>query len=236
MSFLTGPYFPFPTPARCCYLSDICIWQLIRYDMNNPTNVMIAYLVWNTVDVRSSPAKNLNSYYYTQLHPEKTVSTLLCELYIHIPPMPSMMRHIANTQYFSKLLPCIRRRLLKYIIVMNKFMVIVVLCELLHLHLLCIQVYASIWISRHVTHCRPICWEEHYIYLHISSCHHWYSAGILKPSIVENKDHLGWPIHYHGGATMTTQISKFMRPTWGPPGSCQPQMGPTLSPWPLLSG
>ena len=32
------------------------------------------------------------------------------------------------------------------------------------------------------------------------------------------------------------QIAKFMCPTWGPPGSCRPQMGPMLSPWPLLSG
>ena len=28
----------------------------------------------------------------------------------------------------------------------------------------------------------------------------------------------------------------FMGPTWGPPGSCRPQMGPTLAPWTLLSG
>ena len=32
------------------------------------------------------------------------------------------------------------------------------------------------------------------------------------------------------------QIAKFMGPTWGPPGSCQPQMGPMLAPWTLLSG
>ena len=34
----------------------------------------------------------------------------------------------------------------------------------------------------------------------------------------------------------TAQIAKFMGPTWGPPGSCQPQMGPMLTPWTLLSG
>ena len=34
----------------------------------------------------------------------------------------------------------------------------------------------------------------------------------------------------------TTQIAKFMGPTWGPPGSCRPQMGPMLAPWTLLSG
>ena len=33
-----------------------------------------------------------------------------------------------------------------------------------------------------------------------------------------------------------TQIAKAMRPTWGPPGSCRPQMGPILAPWTLLSG
>ena len=33
-----------------------------------------------------------------------------------------------------------------------------------------------------------------------------------------------------------TQIAKFMGPTWGPPGSCRPQMGPMSAPWNLLSG
>ena len=32
------------------------------------------------------------------------------------------------------------------------------------------------------------------------------------------------------------QIAKFMGPTWGPSGSCRPQMGPMLAPWTLLSG
>ena len=32
------------------------------------------------------------------------------------------------------------------------------------------------------------------------------------------------------------QIAKFVGPTWGPPGSCRPQMGPMLAPWNLLSG
>ena len=34
---------------------------------------------------------------------------------------------------------------------------------------------------------------------------------------------------------MYTQIAKFMGPTWGPHGSCRPQVGPTLAPWTLLS-
>ena len=35
---------------------------------------------------------------------------------------------------------------------------------------------------------------------------------------------------------MYSQIAKFMGPTWGPPGSCRPQMGPMLAPWTLLPG
>ena len=35
---------------------------------------------------------------------------------------------------------------------------------------------------------------------------------------------------------MLPQITKFMGPTWSPPGSCQPQMGPMLAPCTLLSG
>ena len=34
----------------------------------------------------------------------------------------------------------------------------------------------------------------------------------------------------------TAQIAKFMGPTWGPPGSCRPQMDPMLAPSTLLSG
>ena len=35
---------------------------------------------------------------------------------------------------------------------------------------------------------------------------------------------------------IVAQITKFMGPTWGPPGSCRSQMGPMLAPWTLLSG
>ena len=34
----------------------------------------------------------------------------------------------------------------------------------------------------------------------------------------------------------TSQIARFVWPTWGPPGSCRPQVGPMLAPWTLLSG
>ena len=41
----------------------------------------------------------------------------------------------------------------------------------------------------------------------------------------------------HGNAfLLLSLIAKFMGPTWGPPGSCRPQMGPMLAPWTLLSG
>ena len=33
-----------------------------------------------------------------------------------------------------------------------------------------------------------------------------------------------------------TLIARYMGPTWGPPGSCRPQMGPMLAPCTLLSG
>ena len=38
------------------------------------------------------------------------------------------------------------------------------------------------------------------------------------------------------GKKVTSQIAKFMGPTWGQHGSCRPQMGPMLAPWILLSG
>ena len=31
-----------------------------------------------------------------------------------------------------------------------------------------------------------------------------------------------------------SQIARFMGATWGPPGSCRPQIGPVLAPWTLL--
>ena len=33
-----------------------------------------------------------------------------------------------------------------------------------------------------------------------------------------------------------TKIARIMGPTWGPPGSCRPQVGPMYAPWTLLSG
>ena len=47
-----------------------------------------------------------------------------------------------------------------------------------------------------------------------------------------------FPIRNTWGCTlaMSPQIATFMGPTWGPSGSCRPQMGPMLAPWILLSG
>ena len=45
---------------------------------------------------------------------------------------------------------------------------------------------------------------------------------------------LGNTIHFSTDG-IATQIAKFVGPTWGPPGSCRPQMGPMLAPWTLLS-
>ena len=42
-------------------------------------------------------------------------------------------------------------------------------------------------------------------------------------------------IHFHV-LVLRSQITKFMDPTWDPPGCCRPQMGPMLVPWNLLSG
>ena len=37
-------------------------------------------------------------------------------------------------------------------------------------------------------------------------------------------------------SSAATQIAKFMGPTWGPPGTWWPQVGPMWAPWILLSG
>ena len=44
--------------------------------------------------------------------------------------------------------------------------------------------------------------------------------------------------YLHNGITILARYlkAKFMGPTWGPPGSCRPQMGPMLAPGTLLSG
>ena len=43
-----------------------------------------------------------------------------------------------------------------------------------------------------------------------------------------------YQIHFLGWRL--PQIAKFIGPTWGPSGSCRPQMGPMLAQWTLISG
>ena len=57
---------------------------------------------------------------------------------------------------------------------------------------------------------------------------HWQLGSLIAP-VPTN-----WPGKV--GQRITTQIVKFMGPTWGPSRSCWPQMGPMLAPWTLLSG
>ena len=45
-----------------------------------------------------------------------------------------------------------------------------------------------------------------------------------------------WNNLVRGHWSLSSQIARFMGPTWGPPGPCRPQMGPILAPWTLLSG
>ena len=54
-----------------------------------------------------------------------------------------------------------------------------------------------------------------------------YASGLTVPQLPKQWLQIG---------EIRTQIAKFKGPTWGPPGSCRPQMGPTLAPWTLLSG
>ena len=42
-----------------------------------------------------------------------------------------------------------------------------------------------------------------------------------------------WLDHEHA---ITSQIARFVRPTWGPTGAGRTQLGPMLAPWTLLSG
>ena len=71
-----------------------------------------------------------------------------------------------------------------------------------------------------------------YMRHHVSVC----KTNIRKKRCY-NKKAKTTPLHVSVmGHNKATQIAKFMGPTWGPPGSCRPQMGPMLTPWTLLSG
>ena len=56
----------------------------------------------------------------------------------------------------------------------------------------------------------------------------------LSPHLTHHPSHL--ELIYQTPSRIISQLAKFMGPTWGPTGSCRPQMGPMLAPWTLLSG
>ena len=66
-----------------------------------------------------------------------------------------------------------------------------------------------------------------------------WSIPPLTDRIASNADNVSkssYILHAITRVRMVTQISRFMGPTWGPPGSCRPQMGPMVAPWTLISG
>ena len=78
------------------------------------------------------------------------------------------------------------------------------------------------------------------------NCHHNEIANlnIMSEVILSVNSETGWRfkcvlVHEDNMLLLlleSIQIAKFMGPTWGPPGSCRPQMDPMLAPWTLLSG
>ena len=68
----------------------------------------------------------------------------------------------------------------------------------------------------------------------------WFLCG--EPELATEQT-INTPVKWYASTSMRTQpnemtwtqIARFMGPTWGPSGSCQPQMGPMLAPWTLLS-
>ena len=57
------------------------------------------------------------------------------------------------------------------------------------------------------------------IYIFLVTCYTWFNPCILRIF-----------------SMYISQIAKSMGPSWGPPGSCRPQMVPMMAPWSLLSG
>ena len=74
-------------------------------------------------------------------------------------------------------------------------------------------------------------------YLLMANINQTYCSFMLGSTVVRKP--LKWEVCFVWTTNVIssiTQIAKFMGPTWGPPGSCRPQMGPMLAPWTLLSG
>ena len=58
----------------------------------------------------------------------------------------------------------------------------------------------------------------------------------IHPFVVRNILTIGAIRDIRNTTITISQILSFMGPTWGPPGSCRPQVGPTRAPLTLLSG
>ena len=84
--------------------------------------------------------------------------------------------------------------------------------------------------------CRTICmwslWAMGITHIHTGSLRGYglyYISFVRSSRIFFTHGDRGWQ-------ASSSQIAKFMGPTWGQPGSCRSQMGPMLAPWTLLSG
>ena len=55
-------------------------------------------------------------------------------------------------------------------------------------------------------------------------------------STITHEQYLVWGSKISVCFKLITQIAKVMGPTWVPPGSCRPQLGPMLASWTLISG
>ena len=83
-------------------------------------------------------------------------------------------------------------------------------------------------------------------YLEQLLCSNHHIINILKPEqggrtfrskFYRNKSNLSRTyICWAKMGPLNTQIARFKGQTWGPPGSCRPQVGPILAPWTLQSG
>ena len=73
-----------------------------------------------------------------------------------------------------------------------------------------------------------------YLYKH---CRNTFSSDVLLTFRTNVAAFVGIIIrHSLCNIGMNTQISRFMGPTWDPPGSCRRWMGPMFAPWTLISG
>ena len=92
-------------------------------------------------------------------------------------------------------------------------------------------------------------YKGHLLNIYLSWLHHQNNVNSLLKSCDTSNHNLYLVIHWWPQSfrvvvacnkiwpdLIVTQIPKFVGPTWGPPGSCRPQMGLMLVPWTMLSG